>query len=703
MILKWCRKLTNRRTEVFQLARRSGRSRALLGILALEDRCLLSSLVTTFRLPDPSAVANAIIAGPDANIWFTETAAGRVGRITPGGVIQDFDLSMGSSPAGIAVGSDGNLWITDNGTNGIDRLTPTGVLTEFRLPPGYGTPSSIAATHNGDLWFTETNRAKLGRLTVTGQFSEIGLGDFAPANVVSATDDSLWLIDAIHGRVGRYSATGLSTFSLPATTSSWGTINETLVGPDGSLWFTQAAGANHVGRITTAGVVSYFQLQVGQTPSTLAFDSAGNLWFAGSGALGMINVSIGIVTEYAVGANLTGQFTFGSDGNLWFAGSDGILRVNLSGLPATTFNELRVDGNLTIVFVNVTVASTLPVSGLGGSSEPFFAAIILNQAHQFVTGFFYVTPGLDIAISLSPFALVSKGAVASSPGNSSNPGTSGVGSSKSPDLILYDATVRITWQSLTVHGASSDQATFVTPGGVSSGGGPRDNLSVLSLSRSSGFAGQANSDAMGTSKGDSDTTPFESKSNDLPCTLPKIDEHNEEHGQSSSRARKTVLNRDADGSTTPPGQTEQRNSRDTAQPEQVAILVSTRGGLAPAPMADRTRPYNAVTMRRRSSRGSGTAVMPQGPAGLPISSDGVIGESDGTPRPDSRDLIAVADAILEKNGQTKDERRTLMSQFVGPLFRVVITFLLFQPVFWGMASQTNNRDNLGEDSRKPEL
>jgi virginiamycin B lyase len=696
MILKWHRMLRNRGTDVFHRARRR-KSGAVLGILVLEDRCLLSTLVTTFRLSDPGSSANAIIAGPDGNIWFTETTAGKVGRVTPAGVMQDFNLPTGSSPVGMAIGSDGNLWITDSGRNSIDRLTLAGVLAEFPLPRGEGAPSSIAATHNGDLWFTEVNRAKLGRFTVTGQFSEINLGDFTPTNVVSTANDSLWLIDATHGRVGQYSTGGLTTFGLPGTFSSWGAMNETVVGPDGSLWFSQTAGANHVGRITTAGVVSYFQLQVGQTPAALAFDSAGDLWFTGHDAVGVINVSIGIVTEYAVGANLAGQFVFGSDGNLWFAGSGGILRLNLSGLPAATFSELPIDGNLTIVFIDVIGASAIPASGAGGPSGTFSGTIILDQAHQFVAGFFSLPLRLDVATSLSAFVVVSKGLVASSAGPYSNPGASGVGSSKPPDLILYDSTVRIMWQSLTVHGGSPDQTTFVIPGGLSSGIGPRDSLSVLSLSRSSGFAGQANSNATGTPNGDSDTSPLESKSSDLPGGVPKIDEHREEHSSPTGRGHNAVLHRDADNST-PSAQA----TKDGPRPEQVAILVSTRGGVGPIPLADRTRLNNAVSMRRRASRGSGSATVPQQPL-RQTDPDKLTEESEDVSRPRDQDLIAVADAILEKNPWNKDDHRTSISRFVGPLFRVVVTFLVFQPVFWGMASQTNDPESSAKEGRKPEL
>ena len=97
-------------------------------VCALEDRCLLSTLVTDFLLPAP---ATAIVRGPDGNVWFTEPAAQKIAQITPAGTITQFDLPAGSHASGLAVGTDGNLWITDNALKQIDRITPAGIVTQF--------------------------------------------------------------------------------------------------------------------------------------------------------------------------------------------------------------------------------------------------------------------------------------------------------------------------------------------------------------------------------------------------------------------------------------------------------------------------------------------------------------------------------------------------------------------------------------------
>src|SRR2546421_214635 len=74
----------------------------------------------------------AIAAGPDGNLWFTDSGSTRaIGMINPTThAISEFGtangLNAGSSPQGIAAGPDGNLWFTDQGsTPAIGRINPT--------------------------------------------------------------------------------------------------------------------------------------------------------------------------------------------------------------------------------------------------------------------------------------------------------------------------------------------------------------------------------------------------------------------------------------------------------------------------------------------------------------------------------------------------------------------------------------------------
>src|SRR5262245_60259804 len=79
--------------------------RARLELEALDDRILLS--VTEFPLPDTlTPRPEGITRGPDGNLWFAETLADRIGRITPSGVVTQFSLPFLSEPAEITAGPD---------------------------------------------------------------------------------------------------------------------------------------------------------------------------------------------------------------------------------------------------------------------------------------------------------------------------------------------------------------------------------------------------------------------------------------------------------------------------------------------------------------------------------------------------------------------------------------------------------------------
>ena len=68
----------------------------------------------------------AIVTGPDGNLWYTDTNEGIIGTVTPSGTITSMQLpetttGNGSSPVpipnsepqSIVVGPDGNLWFTE--------------------------------------------------------------------------------------------------------------------------------------------------------------------------------------------------------------------------------------------------------------------------------------------------------------------------------------------------------------------------------------------------------------------------------------------------------------------------------------------------------------------------------------------------------------------------------------------------------------
>src|SRR5262249_24995658 len=91
---------------------RSSRTGFRPQLMALEERCLLATF-NEFLLPTGVGRPIGITAGPDGNLWFTESV-GKIGRITPAGTITEFPIpTAGSAPYRITAGPDGNLWFTE--------------------------------------------------------------------------------------------------------------------------------------------------------------------------------------------------------------------------------------------------------------------------------------------------------------------------------------------------------------------------------------------------------------------------------------------------------------------------------------------------------------------------------------------------------------------------------------------------------------
>jgi len=77
---------------------------------------------TLFSIPTASADPARLINGPDGNLWFLELGPSKLARVTPAGVITEYQLP--GDPSDMALGPDGNFWITEATQNKILRFRP---------------------------------------------------------------------------------------------------------------------------------------------------------------------------------------------------------------------------------------------------------------------------------------------------------------------------------------------------------------------------------------------------------------------------------------------------------------------------------------------------------------------------------------------------------------------------------------------------
>ena len=108
--------------------------------------------------------------GADGNVWFTETAVNKIGKITPYGAITEYPLPDRGVPLAIASGADGNLWVTMVHVPIIYRVSPSAEITAFHLHPDT-VPGFITSGPDGNLWFAEPN-GKIAKMTTDGQITE---------------------------------------------------------------------------------------------------------------------------------------------------------------------------------------------------------------------------------------------------------------------------------------------------------------------------------------------------------------------------------------------------------------------------------------------------------------------------------------------------------------------------------------------------
>src|SRR6266545_3117689 len=116
-----------------------------------------AGVITEFPIATPGSGLNGITTGPDGNVWFTESTydastgtitAAAIGRITTAGVITEFPIATpGSGLGGITTDPDGNVWFTETGAGKIGRLTIAHApAIDLRILPVVGSTPGVGAS-----------------------------------------------------------------------------------------------------------------------------------------------------------------------------------------------------------------------------------------------------------------------------------------------------------------------------------------------------------------------------------------------------------------------------------------------------------------------------------------------------------------------------------------------------------------------------
>jgi virginiamycin B lyase len=226
----------------------------------------------------------SMVEGPDGNVWFTDYANDRIGKITPKGKLSWVQLDHDDSPFSIAAGSDGALWFTEFSPKQIGRVTTSGRVSTFPTKEG---AYDIVAGPDGNLWFNDLG-ANIYKMTTKGAMTLVRK-QVNPGRLWSVAGN-LWFTASggDYGFLEEMSTDGkiLKRYAEPPQCSPAALTAL----PDGTLWYVDDY-KNCVARITTSGqlrvVPTHNQKENSRGYAGIAYGPNNDVWFTESGNNGL--------------------------------------------------------------------------------------------------------------------------------------------------------------------------------------------------------------------------------------------------------------------------------------------------------------------------------------------------------------------------------------------------------------------------------
>jgi hypothetical protein len=163
---------------------------ALLVLAALVPVSAASAapaITGVFPLGSEIDTNNKIAAGPDGNMWFTLPGK-KIGKITPAGIVQEFELAGIENTIGIAAGAEGQIWVVaTNKAASFLPSNPTGTEKDFTSALINAEPNIVLGPE-GLFWVASLNKvAKFSPADFNGTIKEVPLAGTLP-NEISPKD-----------------------------------------------------------------------------------------------------------------------------------------------------------------------------------------------------------------------------------------------------------------------------------------------------------------------------------------------------------------------------------------------------------------------------------------------------------------------------------------------------------------------------------
>jgi sugar lactone lactonase YvrE len=339
----------------------------------------------TFRYPTGVAIDTA------GNVYTGsgQTNDGRVFKIDPQGqfaVVATVPTTESPYFTDIALDADGNLWLPNNSNRKVFKVTPQGAISSIVVTQ-LTTLSGIDIDASGSLILTGSSSGEARIIKRTPQGTETVLwanGLNQPIGMVRDLQGNLVIANYGDGTLSKVDSAGaIKTFAR-------GLLRPQGIAMDGAgTFFVANSGDNTVAKVTPDGTVTTFATGFNQ-PSDVKLDAAGNVFVSNTGDNSIIRVSAAGVKEvFARGiANTPTGLAYDSAGNLYIANSDGTLRqksvqneVSILATGLSSAQGLAVDGTGAVLVANAGSGSvtkhvgTTKTTFATGLSSPYGVAI----------------------------------------------------------------------------------------------------------------------------------------------------------------------------------------------------------------------------------------------------------------------------------------------------------------------------------------
>jgi streptogramin lyase len=300
-----------------------------------------SFTIANYSLPTPNGVPDAIVAGLNHKLWFTEYGAGKIGEfdsVNKNFTEYSIPYGPGATPATLAFYGPDEVWFTDQNPSFPSVWsfnTTSHMFHRFLTNATNSSPVFVLADRaTGGIWFTDTTAAYLGEInTATLQMTKFSAPatSSGPLEIAQQNGTSYLWVTEISGKIARFDKIS-KTFQEATPSVPLSYPVGIVVDEQGGVWVSEHGGSSVAEYIPSNSTWKKYPTSQathppGTGPATLAIDSLGRLWFAEHYAnkIGRLDPETGSMEEFNI--PVPGAYSLlnslDQSGNFWFAEADG--------------------------------------------------------------------------------------------------------------------------------------------------------------------------------------------------------------------------------------------------------------------------------------------------------------------------------------------------------------------------------------------